>query len=74
MLGEYLFFVTFADLDARPVETIGSVRRTYRLNEEGGDFHSPTLWALHTFFLRSLLSFLCKIGLLCHTYLLTIFS
>jgi hypothetical protein len=74
MLSVHLFFVTLADLNPSPIEAIGTVRGTNRLDEEGWDTNGPALRTLRPLFLRRFLSFLCKILLFCHSYLLIIFS
>ena len=74
MLSVYLFFVTLADLNPCPVETIGTVGGTNRLDVQSGDTNCPALWTLSPLFLRRFFSFFCEILLFCHSYLLIIFS
>src|SRR3990172_10275244 len=74
MLGVHLFFVTLADLDPLPVESIGTMCRTNRLDVKCWDTNRPALRTLDALLLRRFLSFFCKILLFCHSYLLIIFS
>jgi hypothetical protein len=74
MLSVHLFFVTLADLNPCPIEAIGTMGGTNRLDVQSGDTNRPTLRALGPLFLRRLLSFFCEILLFCHSYLLIIFS
>lgn len=74
MLSVHLFFITFADLNPCPVESIGTMGGTNRLDVEGGDANRPTLWTLASLFLRRFFCLFCEILLFCHSYLLIIFT